>query len=397
MSGGISPPIVPVIKGGKVTGSLRKLGGGDLFICYQCGSCTAICPLSEELDTSFRKAIRYAQLELEDRLLSDPLPWLCYYCGECTKTCPRDAKPSRIMDSLRRYLISKYDWTHVAGLVQSSKLYLALANIVLFVLGLLFIYLIHGPMNQEKVDLSGFLPPSKVELMGISVGIVSLAIILGGLYRSYRFIMHDIANPVRGPLSSLPTLAKYLLLQFPMNRCENKRRWIDHLLIFYGFLLLGMMTLTLFIVLTVAPNPEVFASLRNPSTPLGSAWLLLGAVASAMILYSIISSIVNRLRGKDIYYITATTHTDIAFIIVVLLITLTGIFVLAFRLLNQPILTYYSYAIHLALQPLLFLIELPFSKFSHFIYRPFIAYFALMKGMRIPNVVLKRGVGGGLL
>jgi ferredoxin len=396
MSGGIFSSAMPVIKGGKVTGSLKKLGGGDLFICYQCGSCTAICPVSEELETSFRKAIRYAQLELEDRLLSDPLPWLCYYCGECTKTCPRDAKPSRIMDSLRRYLISKYDWTHIAGLVQSSKLYLTLANIVLFAISLLFIYLIHGPMDQTKVDLSMFLPPSKVELMGISVGLVSLVIILGGLYRSYRFIVHDkTANSAKGPLSSLPTLVKYLLLQFPMNRCENKRRWVDHLLIFYGFILLGIMTLTMFTVLTLAPNPYLYASLRNPSTSLGSAWTLLGVAASAMILYSIISSIINRLRGKDIYYITATTHTDIAFIIVVFLITLTGIFVLAFRLFNQPILAYYSYAVHVALQPLLFLIELPFSKFSHFIYRPFIAYFASMKGMRMPHAVFKKG--GGLL
>jgi hypothetical protein len=224
------------------------------------------------------------------------------------------------MDSLRRYLISKYDWTHIAGLVQSSKLYLTLANIVLFAISLLFIYLIHGPMDQTKVDLSMFLPPSKVELMGISVGLVSLVIILGGLYRSYRFIVHDkTANSAKGPLSSLPTLVKYLLLQFPMNRCENKRRWVDHLLIFYGFILLGIMTLTMFTVLTLAPNPYLYASLRDPSTFLGLAWTLLGVAASAMILYSIISSIVNRLRGKDIYYITATTHTDIAFIIVVFL------------------------------------------------------------------------------
>jgi len=34
MGGGIFPPTVSIIKGGKVAGSLKKLEKGNLFICY---------------------------------------------------------------------------------------------------------------------------------------------------------------------------------------------------------------------------------------------------------------------------------------------------------------------------------------------------------------------------
>jgi heterodisulfide reductase subunit C len=100
----------PVTPREGLTEDLIKLGGEDLIICYQCGSCTAICPLSEVYNISFRKSIKYAQLGLEDKILSDTTPWLCYACGECSDSCPRNAKPTNILASIRRYLTMKYDW-----------------------------------------------------------------------------------------------------------------------------------------------------------------------------------------------------------------------------------------------------------------------------------------------
>ena len=83
--------------------------------CFQCGSCTAVCPLSKDNNVFPRKTIRNIQLGLKDRLLESSEPWLCYYCGDCSATCPRDANPGELMMGTRRYLTSRYDWTGLSG------------------------------------------------------------------------------------------------------------------------------------------------------------------------------------------------------------------------------------------------------------------------------------------
>ena len=73
---------------------LKKFGAFDVEACFDCGNCTAVCPLSNGKTAFPRKMITYAQQGLEGKLLGTPDMWLCDYCGECTKTCPRQAQPS---------------------------------------------------------------------------------------------------------------------------------------------------------------------------------------------------------------------------------------------------------------------------------------------------------------
>ena len=50
------------------TTELSELGAVDLNLCYNCGNCSAICPLSNE-DNSFpRKMIRASILGIEDEI-----------------------------------------------------------------------------------------------------------------------------------------------------------------------------------------------------------------------------------------------------------------------------------------------------------------------------------------
>jgi len=95
---------------------IKKYGAFDINACYNCGNCTAICPLSTE-DNSFpRKMIRSTILGLEDKIDSSMDPWLCYYCGECSDTCPRDADPGGLMMALRRYQIRKFSLGKIADI-----------------------------------------------------------------------------------------------------------------------------------------------------------------------------------------------------------------------------------------------------------------------------------------
>jgi heterodisulfide reductase subunit C len=73
---------------------IRKFGAFDITACFNCGNCTAVCPLFAK-DAAFpRRLIRYAHLGLEEKLLDKKEVWLCYYCGKCSETCPPRQNPA---------------------------------------------------------------------------------------------------------------------------------------------------------------------------------------------------------------------------------------------------------------------------------------------------------------
>ena len=76
---------------------LEDYGAVGAEICFNCGMCTAMCPLTDDEHPFPRNMIRLAQLGLTDRLLANTDPWLCYYCGDCAETCPRQAEPGETM------------------------------------------------------------------------------------------------------------------------------------------------------------------------------------------------------------------------------------------------------------------------------------------------------------
>ena len=71
--------------------------------------------------------------------------------------------------------------------------------------------------------------------------------------------------------------------------------------------------------------------------------------------------------------------SDWMFPILLLLTTLTGIFLHTFRYLDLPLATYVTYVIHLAIAVPMLVLEVPFGKWSHLAYRPFAIYFQAIK------------------
>lgn len=77
----------------------------DVRQCYQCGKCTAGCPLSEEMDIMPNQVIRMLQMEYpgyEDEILRSLSIWLCLACETCYSRCPQEVRISPIMDFLRQ-------------------------------------------------------------------------------------------------------------------------------------------------------------------------------------------------------------------------------------------------------------------------------------------------------
>ncbi|KPJ65835.1 MAG: (4Fe-4S)-binding protein [Syntrophobacter sp. DG_60] len=113
--------------------------GGNLDLCFTCGSCVAGCPATglEGLDP--RKFLRMVVLGLDEEVLSTPWVWMCTICDRCKYACPmkvdiprlvyevramwpRDKRPTGIRKSCDFHVktggamgVSKEDWTFVVN------------------------------------------------------------------------------------------------------------------------------------------------------------------------------------------------------------------------------------------------------------------------------------------
>src|SRR5512136_2030651 len=89
------------------TKKVELISGQNLFACYQCGNCTAGCPVSFAMEVGPHEVIRYTLLGLEDEALNVNTFWLCASCLQCTSRCPKGVDIARIMDALRVIILRK--------------------------------------------------------------------------------------------------------------------------------------------------------------------------------------------------------------------------------------------------------------------------------------------------
>jgi heterodisulfide reductase subunit C len=86
-------PVVPRIE---------SLSHTRLAECYQCGKCTAGCPMAAHMDIPPSRLMRLLQLGESGAALRASSIWQCVSCQTCATRCPKKVDCAAVMDALRQ-------------------------------------------------------------------------------------------------------------------------------------------------------------------------------------------------------------------------------------------------------------------------------------------------------
>ena len=354
----------------KLIDELQAYGGEDVSKCYQCGNCSATCPLSQEPHIFPRPAMRALQMGLEQKLESSLDPWLCYYCGECTEECPRDADPGETMMSLRRWLTTRYDWTGISrmfyrwGMSEIIAVFLVGA---VTVLGFALWGSSRGSIHYYDGP-NAFLPMDGIHIFDLSMLGVLAALLLSNCARMWWFTIgrdKSIHVPMTTYMRNAYQLPLHFLTQKRYADCEKKRPWAIHLILMISYV-------SMFVLIII------FLKLMQGGPAIDWRVHVFGYAATAGLIGTSAYAIRGRIKKAETLY-KHSHETDWIFLILLMCVAVSGI---AQHILHRTGLDTAANVIYLAhlgvVLPMLSL-EVSFSKWSHLAYRPLAIFFAAVR------------------
>ncbi|MFZ4858725.1 MAG: 4Fe-4S dicluster domain-containing protein [Desulfuromonadaceae bacterium] len=99
---------------------VEALSGTSVRSCFQCGKCSAGCPMATFMEHPPNRVVRLLQLGQWQRILAGRSIWYCASCETCSTRCPNKVHLASIMDALR-----KLSWDAEGA---SKESYVQLAN-----------------------------------------------------------------------------------------------------------------------------------------------------------------------------------------------------------------------------------------------------------------------------
>jgi ferredoxin len=354
---------------------LDHFGAEDVHLCYQCGDCTTICSHADNIYKFPRKSMRSLQMGLEQKIENSLEPWLCYYCGQCSEQCPREADPGETMMSLRRWLISRYDFTGIARQFFKSKkaeIFAVLFTAVLTGIFLL-VYGFSGGSIQIYDGEGAFLPSTFIHRFDLTIGlVVAFFLVVNAIRMWYMTMIKGTSFPVPWwiYLVEIYQLPWHFFTQKRYSECESQNKkpffmpWFVHLGLMLGYV--TMLVLVMVFIEKFQSGPSINWSVH-----------IFAYLATIGLIIGTVYFIRNRLSKKYVQY-KKSHSTDWVFIVLLFLIVITGIVQHVFHrtgLLEEANITY---VIHLmCVVP--WLLRMPFSKWAHLVYRPLAMYFAAIR------------------
>ncbi|MFN2120035.1 MAG: 4Fe-4S dicluster domain-containing protein, partial [Anaerolineales bacterium] len=367
---------------------LKDYGAVGVEKCFNCGNCTAICPLASTDYPFPRSVIRRIQIGRRNGLRERLDPWLCYYCGDCSETCPKGAEPGETMMAARRWLTAQYDWTGLARKFYTSKTWEIGAVFLLSAIVFLLFALFHGPVVTGHVALNTFAPAPLIEIADWIMLVGLSFFLLSNVYNMHRLTLGGRAPiPLKLYLTQAWQLIYQAATQEHFTKCDGgetvplwrKPRWRNHWLLVSGYVLM----FTLIVVFLRWFQTDNLYPLWHPQR-----WL--GYYATVVLVYGAVDALWGRIV-RDHQMHRYSHPSDWMFPILLLLTTLTGISVHTFRYLGLPLPTYWAYVAHLCILTPMLVLEVPFGKWSHLAYRPVAIYFQNLREKATQESVVPAG------
>jgi quinone-modifying oxidoreductase subunit QmoC len=351
------------------------LGGGDLKKCYQCATCSVVCPIAPENKPFPRKEMIAASWGLKDKLVSNADIWLCHNCGDCTTRCPRGAKPGDVLGAVRAYAVQHYAGPKGLGKLVRDKsklpILLAIPAVIILVAGFLsnmvgLNWLNFSPAEGHAIWQSSYINNYLVDIIMIPTFFFAVGTFALGLK---RFIADMHANALAegktkqekiDPAGFVQALIKIIPTIFThqkFNECtENKERSTAHMMVLFSFIGLFIVTNCFFIA-------EWILHIEGPYSQINPIkWL--GNIAGIALIVGGLLLMKNRLAKTD----SVSSYWDWYLVSLVLALGITGLGTELLRLGGFYTPMAIVYFLHLITIWCLFAFT-PFSKLAHLVYR----------------------------
>ena len=342
-----------------------RAGGSDVMKCYQCATCSAVCELAP-VDKPFpRKEMIWAQWGLRERLMGDPDVWLCHQCNDCTVHCPRGAKPADVMSAVRQLTIEHYAVPKVlARMVAKPGLWpvmLAIPAVVIAViLGLLFAGGVIK-LGGHEVEYAKMFPHAWLNGIFTMFFFIAAGTLIAGLRRFWKD-MDQLAPPSGAARKGLIGSLISVLLEFTAHSrfgkfTDDRYRKLAHLGVVFGFA--GLLLVTVVAIVYILMHLPYPMAQTNP-------FKILGNLSALAMFGGLLVLIFKRLEKRETA--RGSSYFDWSFLVLLLLVVLTGVLTEVARLVGSPAFAYPVYYIHLIIIWSLF-VYAPYSKMAHLAYR----------------------------
>ena len=364
---------------------LKSAGGDTLKKCYQCATCSVVCPLSTDDNPFPRKEMILAGWGLKDKLIGDVNTMLCHQCGDCTTYCPRGAKPGDVLGAIRAYAYTHFGFPQgLAKLASSGKNLPILIGIPAGIV--LVLWFISGGMHipEGPVDFGMFFGHwdffwlTKTTFFIDIIFLPAAAFSLFAAYKGVSAMWCKMSEGMEASSDYRPSASQFVkeflwpsvkeIIQHKrFNECgTNKDRVNGHLPLVLAFL--GLLVVTGYSFVR-----KDFLGLMNPNLhgpiPLYDPFKILANISAIALLVGIAILWGNRKKMEAEQGVSPTFY-DWFLIGEIVAVGVTGLGAELLRWADFSVLAYLMYYMHLVAVFMLFF-YMPYTKFAHMVYRTF--------------------------
>ncbi len=220
-----------------------------------------------------------------------------------------------------------------------------------------------GSAPLSTVMLDKFAPVGIMDWGDRIMAAILGVLLLSNAARMFSGLTRSDKIPLTSYISQLPHFVIQGVTQILWKDCGSRagiKNWLRHLLLVSGYVI--MFTL----VVVFLPWFQV----ENTSLHWTS---FLGYYATAVLLASTVWIMIDRFKKRSGMH-RFSHFSDWLFPILLFLAALTGILLHIFRVTDMPMATYITYIVHMAIVVPMLVVEVPFGKWGHLLYRPLAIY-----------------------